>query len=102
MIELGKNPAVNSVSLPCFFPLTVFLKADGFVSTSELTAQRGEKSRLDIAKREGIVHQGSENFPHLYVFDVFKKVLLGILVQQNLQIREGIVFKLTDHRRQHT
>lgn len=44
MIELGKNPAVNSVSVPCFFPLTAFSKADGFVSTPELTAQRGEKA----------------------------------------------------------
>lgn len=90
-----------------FFSSNCFFKSGWFCVYSRIDGtERGksgiQKSRLDIAKREGIVHQGSENFPHLYVFDIFKKVLLGILVQQNLQIREGIVFKLTDHRRQHT
>ena len=103
---------MNPVSIPCFLPSDCFLKADDFLSISEFMAQRElggggggiQTSRLEkhIAKKEGFVDEGSEIFPHLYVFDIFKKVLLGILVQKNLQVREGIVFKLTDHRRQHT
>ena len=39
--------------------------------------------------------------PYLNVFDVFKKVFFGVILQENLQICERIVFDLANQSGKH-